>query len=325
MKKYFSFANIVITLGILTTFVYMFSYLFPITDDAFVINNIRPVAAQVNGFITNLYVKNGQYVKKGEKLFTVFDKPYYYSVMQLTANLQESTAKLASLKKTLEKDRNIFNNHKAMYIKSMEDDEKYQQAYNIRAISLMELQHSKQETIAAMSLMKASKEQLSIDEENIKAQQQEIISMNAKLNIEKIKLGATIVYAASNGVIQNMFISISSPVNINQPLFSFVDTDDVYFQANFNETDLTRVHNGSKVLIFPRMYLGIKIFHGIVTSDYWGVNRQNTDTKTQMQNVVNENEWILLPQRLPVQIKVLDPDYKYPLRAGSSAYVYIQS
>jgi multidrug resistance efflux pump len=44
-----------------------------------------------------------------------------------------------------------------------------------------------------------------------------------------------------------------------------------------------------------------------------------------MQMVQNENQWVLLPQRLPVQIKVIDLDPKYPLRVGTSAYVYIKS
>lgn len=44
-----------------------------------------------------------------------------------------------------------------------------------------------------------------------------------------------------------------------------------------------------------------------------------------MQNVTNENQWVLLPQRMPVQIKIMDPDPKYPLRVGTSAYVYIQT
>jgi multidrug resistance efflux pump len=72
------------------------------------------------------------------------------------------------------------------------------------------------------------------------------------------------------------------------------------------------------------MYLGRKRFHGVIESDYWAANRQLVDTRSQLQNVVNENQWILLPQRLPVIIKVTDPDPKYPLRVGTSAYVYVK-
>lgn len=325
IKKYLNFANIVIVIGFTTTFIYMFSYLFPITDNAFVVNNVRPVAAQVRGYITNLYVKNGQYVKKGDKLFTVFDKPYFYAVEQYTADLKNAQAKLQAMKKTLEKDQSLLNNRKEIYTKLAQDDEKYNQAYKINAVSLMTLQNSQQETKAAEATVIASQKQVEIDQHDIKAQEEQIASIQAKLNNAKVELDLTTVYAENDGVVQNMFVSVGTPVNINQPLFSFVDTDEVYIQANFNETDLADVREGSKVLIFPRTYLGRKVFHGEIVSEYWGTNRQMTDPKSQMQNVTNENEWILLPQRLPVQIKVTDPDPKYPLRAGSSAYIYIKS
>lgn len=325
VKMGLSFANVVIVIGVITTIVYMFSYLFPVTDNAFVVNNVRPVAAQVRGYITNLYIKNGQYVKKGDKLFTVFDKPYVYAVEQLTADSKAAEAKLFAMQKTLEKDKSILNNHKEIYTKFAQDDDKYQQAYKINAISLMTLQNSQQETKASLATLQASQKQVEIDEHDIKAQEQQIVSIQAKLKNAEVDLDETVVYAQNDGVIQNMFLSVGTPVNVNQPLFSFVDTDEVYFQANFNETDLGDVHEGAKVLILPRTYLGRKVFHGVVVSEYWGTNRQNTDAKTQMQNVTNENEWILLPQRLPVQIKVIDPDPKYPLRAGTSAYVYIKA
>lgn len=66
------------------------------------------------------------------------------------------------------------------------------------------------------------------------------------------------------------------------------------------------------------------MFHGVIDSDYWSANRQLVDNRTQLQNVINENQWILLPQRLPVIIRITDPDPKYPLRLGTSAYVYIK-
>ncbi|WP_232220561.1 biotin/lipoyl-binding protein [Legionella tunisiensis] len=43
---------------------HLFSYLLPFTDNAFVVTNVTPVAADVSGFITEIYVKNGQHVKK---------------------------------------------------------------------------------------------------------------------------------------------------------------------------------------------------------------------------------------------------------------------
>lgn len=325
LKRHLNFANIVILLGSLTALIYIFSYLFPVTDNAFVVSNVRPVAAQVRGYVTNIYIRNGDSVRKGQKLFTVFDKPYQYAYEQLTADLETAKAKLKVAQRTLERDEQVSINQQATYVKLAQDDEKYQQAYKINAVSKMTLQNSEQTTKAAKATWLAAQKQIELDKENIVAAEKEIASLNAKVKNAKVDLDETVVYAEDDGIIQNFFVSLGTPVNINQPLFSFVETRETYFQANFNETDLADVKIGDDVLIFPRVYLGRKIFHGKITSDYWAANRQMTDNRSQMQNVTNENQWVLLPQRMPVQIKITDPDPKYPLRVGTSAYVYIQT
>lgn len=324
LKRSMTLVNTIIFIGILTTFVYIFSYLFPFTDNAFIVNNVRPVAALTNGYITDLYVQNGDVVKKGQKLFTVFQKPYIYAVEQLTADLASAQAQLAVLKTTYDRDLKLSENEQRNYIKLDQDDQKYREGYRIKSVSLMTLQNSQQETQAAKDKWQAALKQLEIDKNQIKAQENEIKSIDARLKNAKVNLELTNVYAQGNGIIQNLFFTIGTPVNINQPLFSLVDTDNVYIQANFNETDLRDVRKGSKVLIFPRMYLSRKMFHGVVESDYWSANRQLVDNRTQLQNVINENQWILLPQRLPVIIRITDPDPHYPLRVGTSAYVYIK-
>ncbi|RTL11615.1 MAG: HlyD family secretion protein [Neisseriaceae bacterium] len=325
LKRNITFANSVIFIGAITALLYIFSYLFPVTDNAFVVNNVRPVAALVKGYVTNVYVKNGDSVKKGQKLFTVFDKPYRYAVEQNEADLAAAKSKLITLQKTLERDEQVSQNQQETYTKLAQDDEKYQKAYKINAVSLMTLQNSEQETKGAKASLVASQKQIEIDKSSIETQKKEIASTEAKLKNAQVDLDLTTVYAENDGIIQNFYLSIGTPVNVNQPLFSFIDTDEVYFQANFNETDLRKVHKGSKVLIMPRTYFAQKIFHGVVVSDYWSANRQLTDSRSQIQSVTNENQWVLLPQRLPVQIKVLDLDDKYPLRVGTSAYVYIET
>jgi len=325
LRRWLTIPNVIIFIGILTALIYIFSYLFPFTDNAFVVNNVRPVAAQVNGYITHLYVKNGDYVQKGQKLFSVFKPPYQYTVDQLRARLASAQASLLALQTTYERDQKLSENSQKIYIKLAQDDKKYQAGYKNQSVSLITLQNSQQETKAAKDKWQAALKQQEIDIHQIEAQKKEIEAILAELKIAEVNLELTDVYAQKNGVVQNLFFAVGAPVIINQPLFSLVDTDEVYIQANFNETDLRYVHNGSKVLIFPRMYLSRKMFHGVVVSDYWAANRQEVDARTQLQNVYNENQWVLLPQRLPVIIKVTDPDPDYPLRVGSSAYVYIKT
>lgn len=324
LKPWLTFPNITIAIGLVTAFIYVFSFLFPFTDNAFVMNNVRPVAAQVEGFITRLDVQNGQRVKPGDRLFTVFAKPYVLTVQRLQAELHAAQAQLAALRLTLEKDRKTSEQYARIYTKKRQDDEKFRKAYALKSISLIRLQNSQQETRASRDRWQAAKKQLDIDLQLIHAQEEQIKSIRAQLGIARVNLELTEVRAAESGVVQNLFLSVGTPVKVNQALFSLVNDEATYIQANFNETDLRRVKAGDKVWIFPRMYLGSKMFHGEIISNYWAANRQRVDPRSQLQNVTNENQWILLPQRLPVIIRVTDPHPDYPLRLGASAYVYVR-
>jgi multidrug resistance efflux pump len=157
----------------------------------------------------------------------------------------------------------------------------------------------------------------------IEQQRHTIQSLKAKRDNAKINLDLTIVRAPSDGVIDNMYVSPNTPIKIHEPIFSFIDTANYYIQANFNETDLRNVRIGDKAFIILRMYYFDKVFHGVVVNSLWAAERQKTAPKSQIQLVRNENEWLLLPQRFPLQIKILDLDPQYPLNPGASAYVYI--
>ena len=169
--------------------------------------------------------------------------------------------------------------------------------------------------------------ELELNREQLVVQTMRIKSLVAVMDNAKVDLDETTVYAKNNGIIQNMFLALGAPVKIRKPLFSFVDIDELFIQANFNETDLRRVQPGDKVSIYPRIYFGSKIYHGVIFSKYWSASRLTTHASTQLQIVKNsENNWFLLPQRLPVQIQITDYDpVNYPLNIGSSAYVYIHT
>lgn len=130
-------------------------------------------------------------------------------------------AQLAALKSTYERDLKLSENEQKNYIKLKQDDQKYTKGYALKSVSLITLQNSQQETKAAKYRWDAALKQLEIVQHQIKAQENEIKSLHARLKNAKVNLEQTEVYAQNNGIIQNLFFSIGTPVNINQPLFSF--------------------------------------------------------------------------------------------------------
>lgn len=308
-------------------FIYNFSYLFPFTNNAFVVANVRPVAADVEGYITNIYVKNEELVKKGQPLFTVFEKPYALAYKKAQSDVEEAMSRLQVTLKQVEKTKFLIQAQKEQYEKFHFDYTHNNLALNDHAVSKVTVNTLLKDQNAALNQFKALEKELEVNEQQIIEQKMKIKSLTAVMENAKVNLDETTVYAKNNGVVQNMFAALGTPIKIRQPVFSFIDTDTLFIQANFNETDLRRVKAGDKVSIFPRMYVGAKIYHGIIYSESWAASRLSTHLSSQLQIVANsENNWFLLPQRLPVQIQITDYDpVHYPLSVGTSAYVYVHT
>lgn len=321
--EWINFPRFVLIIGAISAITYLFSFLYPITDNAFVVANISPVAADVSGYITELNVVNGQKVKKGDKLFVVFQEPYQYTYKAALADVEIAKHEYTSIEQQLAQDIASQKAAEQVYKKLANDLKSYQEAYKSYAVSKLEVDNLNYDTHSAYNTFIALKQKVAVDKSNLLVQTQKITRLEALAGVAKVNLDETVVYAPADGIIQNMYLSLNTPIKIHDPIFSFVDTSTTYIQANFTETDLRLVKEGDKVIIIPRMYLGQKIFHGVVLSTRWSVERQETNPRSQLQKVARENEWVLLPQRFPVQIKVLDLDKNFPLNVGASCYVYI--
>lgn len=323
MKNELHLPIIVIILAVLVGLYHIFSYEIPFTDNAFVVTNVTPVAADVSGFITGINVKNGQAVKKDDPIFTVYQEPYRLAYAQASSDYQEGLKKIVVLQKQVERANSLVKSTTAELDKAKYELGLKQDRNVAEAVSTLEVKKLSYDVSTLTGKLASMKDDVAVLNAEIEQQKARVASLKAKMDNAKVNLDLTVVRAPSDGVIDNMYISPNTPVKIHEPVFSFIDTSNYYIQANFNETDLRKVRRGDKVYIMLRMYYFDKIFHGEVVNSLWAAERQDTATRSQLQKVANENEWLLLPQRFPVQIKILDPDPNYPLNPGASAYVYI--
>ena len=316
---------IVIGIALCLITYHIFSYMIPFTNNAFVATNVTPVAADVSGYITDIYVKNGQAVKKGDPLVKVYQEPYRLALEYAKATYEQAIEQVKVIERQTNKTRDLFDAAVFEYEKAKL---KYQLKHNpsvSRAVPVLEVRVLKYNLQAMEKRKDALKKQIIVEDQQIAEQRKKVKALKADMENAEVNFHLTIVRAPTDGIVDNMYISKGTPVKIHKPLFSFIDTSNWWVQANFNETDLRRIRPDDEAIILLRMYYFTKIFHGRVVNTIWAADRQNTVPRTQQQRVANENEWLLIPQRLPLQIKILDPDPKHPLQPGASAYVYIKA
>ncbi len=319
---------IVIISCVLTVLIfYQFSYLFPFTNNAFIVANVSPIGANVSGYITEIYVQNEEKVYEGQALFQVFKTPYHLAYLKAKHELSEARASLKVLKTQVEKTKLMIQAQQQHYERLLYDYEHNRSASYGNAVSKIAVHTTLKEKDAALKTMQALEKEFQVNVQQITVQRKKIKALDAVLKNAKVDLDETTVYAKHDGAIQNMFVALGTPIKIRTPLFSLVDTRKLFVQANFYETDLRNVRPGNRVSIFPRIYLGSKIYHGVILSQNWAASRLQSHSSTEIQILSNtENNWFLLPQRLPVQIQITDYDpINYPLSIGQSAYVYIHS
>ncbi len=141
------------------------------------------------------------------------------------------------------------------------------------------------------------------------------VLQQAQLNLQNTR-----VIAPATGVIANMSIRPGNIVQTGETLFDIISTEAYWIDANFKETDLERIHKGQSATIKLDMYPD-HVFQGVVDSI-------SGSTGTVFSLFPPENatgNWVKVTQRVPVRVKVLNPDPRFPLRIGTTAQVTIRT
>src|SRR6187402_444012 len=81
------FAVLILAGGTYGIYKYVHSLAHEGTDDAQVEKNMNPIIPRVAGYITKVYVKDNDFVKKGDTLFTIDNEDYIVKVEDAKAAL----------------------------------------------------------------------------------------------------------------------------------------------------------------------------------------------------------------------------------------------
>lgn len=297
---------------------WLYWHLTPFTADAFVFADTRAVTPWVEGYIADIYVKNNQTVKKGEPLFSTYTPPYELKVRMLEHEIAATAEKLAGCRAAMLQAEAEIQGFDADIANSRYLHSRAQEMLKTAAISedyaVLQLRNLKVD----LSKKSAAQHKRQTILHECRTLEATLKKLSAALDLNKIWHRQTTVTALNDGIVTNMMISPGSYCKPGEVLFALVDTSNWYVQANFKESELSEIRPGTGAVIRLRQYPG-KIYHGIVESPRLSAEKRLTSPRSGMTEVKKENEWFLLPQRFPVQIKILDPDEM--LNFGASAYV----
>jgi len=143
------------------------------------------VRALLNGLIMNIFFQEGDYVKKGDKLFTIDASPYEAQMAQAEANLAKDTALLGQAYANLAKDI-----AQQKYARATAD--RYAKLKNEGVISL---DQEEQLNASADALLQA----VVADRAAIESAKAQIEADKANMNTVRVQLGYTTITAQMDG------------------------------------------------------------------------------------------------------------------------------
>ena len=304
------------------------------TDDAFVDANKLLVSTDVSGLVSEVDVKEGQTVKKGDVLFKLDPKPFQIALQQAQSKVAET----------------------ALTIRSMEQD--YQ-----RMLSDMEAQRAQVQLAettlnrqnALLKIGGTAQQNVDQAQATLHTTESQTASLQGQAQVQLAKLGGrigapleshpeylqaeaardeaarqlehTVVRAPFDGTVTQV-AALQPGAMIVSSLASFVPTSAVglvsngnkWITANLKETDLTYIHAGEDVKITIDTFPG-REWHGTVMA-------VAPATGAQFSVLPSENSsgnWVKVVQRLPVRIVFDSSEDTSLVRAGMSTNVEIDT
>lgn len=318
------FTTLMFLLGILIALAYYLFGVFQFTDNGFVVQVSTPLAPRVSGVVQQVHVKNGQQVKAGDVLVTLDPTQFQQSLDGAVAQYEKAQLSMRVLEKKIEVSEQSLKSALAN-LDILNTQFKAKSHPDVKAgVPQIEMADLRNKIKAQNSVVESTRVQIEMDKLQVEMEKQMVLALKAQMESAKTSLEYTKVIAPTDGRIENVFLGIGAHVSPGAGMFSLVNDGEIFVQANFEETNLAGVKAGDNATVYPRIYLGEKSFEGVVVANPFGVSRQMNQPFSGAPIVQTENKWLLLPQRLPVIIKITNLDEKYPLISGMSTYVRVQ-
>lgn len=298
------------------------------TDDAYVQTATVAISADVAGRVSEIDVHDNQQVKKGQVLFHLDDAKYHIAVERATAQLADARLKVQMLKAAYrQRKADVDTAHANLNFAQKE----YQRQRHLAAkhlnsqLQLDQATHAladaKSQYDAAQQALNAAIANLAGNPDIAPNQHPAVQQAQAELDQAKLNLQDTIVKAPANGIVTRVEqLQVGNYIQASVPVFALVASQHVWIQANFKENQIAHMRAGDRAQIEIDSYPG-KTFYGKLVS-------LSPGTGAQFSVLPPENatgNWVKVVQRLPVRIELDHLDAQYPLKAGLSASVRVDT
>jgi membrane fusion protein (multidrug efflux system) len=321
------------------------------TDDARVKGDLIAVSPTVQGKIRLLPIQEGDRVQKGQLIAQLREEDYQAQVdvaagvvQTIEGELKEAEAELALVREKTQKEvteataalcavqarqdeeeaslrqasldyNRIKKLHQSKTVSASEMD-RVQAAFDLARARLEVAKEVIKESQAKLQIAQANTAEANSKEQRVESLRGRLEEARGALTAAKLKLDHTTVSSPIDGVVAKKVANIGEVIKPGQTIAVIVDLNDLWVQANLEETKLEHVRLGQTVDLKVDAYPGTK-FTGRVVN----IGAAATSEFALIPENRSAGNFTKVTQRIPIKIQVMNPAYQ--LRPGMMVVVGI--
>lgn len=292
------------------------------TGDAYVQGDLINLAPQESGTVKAVNVALTQYVTHGETLVRLDDQDARVALQRAEANLAQTARSVAQIYQTEQADQALVAERRAALSKAVSDLGRARRLAPSHGVSKQTLEHTQVAAAQARATLQQARHQLdaarAMTRGVVPARHPRIKQAEARLRKAWLAMSRTRIVAPVSGYIAKKNVQVGEQVSPKSPMLAIVPLGDVYVDANFKETQLTRMRIGQPVTLHADLYGSSVTYHGEVLGFSSGTGAAFSVLPPQNAS----GNWIKIVQRLPVRIGLDSRELKaHPLMLGLSMNV----
>jgi multidrug efflux system membrane fusion protein len=196
------------------------------------------IKAQITGELTQVFFREGEFVKKGQELFVIDARTYEAQLNQTQANLARDESSLAQMEANLARDLS---------------QEKYAQSEAARYASLLEKRLVSKEQAEQMNAnLDAASASVRADRAAIQSARANVEASKAAVANARVMLSYTRINSPIDGRTGNLDCKLGNIVNTTTALTTINQMEPIYVTFSIPESQLHAVKQGQTVTVFPQ-------------------------------------------------------------------------
>jgi len=297
------------------------------TDNAYVKANVIIISPEVSGRVTSVLVANNQPVADDDVLLQLDSSPLVIALSRARAQMAVIRIELESLRadygetvvqaqQAEDKVRHLdrrYKRQRKLLKQGLSSEEKHDEAKHDLQVARREVQIIQQRVRRVLAQL-GGNQALPVGQHPRYRSAQTIYDQAA------VELKATTIRAPASGIVSNMKLQVGEYAQAGKPIFSLIENQPIWVEANLKETQLTHILPGQQATIVADAYPD-KIWESVVSNIAPATGAEFSILPPQNAS----GNWVKVVQRIPINLVITDQAGGPQLRAGMTVSVRIDT